>query len=440
LGILARALGLFILATWIGGATWFLVEQKAHGESLILPLVILGLGILTAAGLIGMTLQKVVPGWQRPSARAPAVVTVVLAAVSLAGIYLAVDTSVENQRPGGELTAALAPACRGEAVPGAAAVSTNGAANHLVVLDSSGDEVDWTGHPAIELRPPNLADAELVVCVEPEATRTQIQVCQYTNGPAITRYASSRKVEVRAASTGAVVMAFTATAEPRACRETESKDLTELIGTLDWQQVAARLWYLVAWGADPASVIGLWQPIVLNAGPLTEIGLIVENDGALPLSADVLLAYPGEDGQPSVASAEAEDMAPGELRIVSWSLADFDIESATAPRVNVGIVTASEGYLDRLATGRKLELLPPELPAQLDEGSIEIRVRNTTSVKMTGYITIGFVAGLQLLAIAEGQIDGIPAGATNSVRLPVTGDPTGANSSILQVDSAFETE
>ena len=440
MGCLAKAFGLLILAGWISGGTWFLGEQKAHGESLVIPLLVLGLGVLTAAGLVGMALERLVPAWRHRGARGPAAVTLLLAVVSMAGIYLAVDATVENRRPGNELTAALAPACRGQGVTGAGAISTDGSTNHLVVLDANGNEGDWTGHPAIELRPQSLADAELVVCVEPETTRTQLEVCEYTNGPPITRYAVSRNVDVNAASSGELVMAFVATAEPRACRQTESKELTELVGVLDWSVVEDRLWYLVAWGVDPATMVSVGRPIVLEVGPTPVVGLLVENLGRIPISAEVIVAYPGDEGTALTEAVDVEDLAAGEQRVVTWTLADLAPELSVATAAKVGVVTAGETDPKRLSLARQVVITPPALPLETATTVVEVGVRNTATVKLAARVTIGFVMGNQLVAVAEGAVGPLEAGGIASASLPLMGDESGADGVVVQVDEAYEAE
>jgi hypothetical protein len=442
MGCLARAFGLLILAGWIGGAGWFLVEQKAHGESLVLPLILLGLGILVAAGVVGMTLQRFVPGWSQRSARGPAIVTVALAVVAMAGIYVAVDTGVENRRPGRELTAALAPACRGVAVPAASAISTDGTPNHLVVLDAAGNEVDWTGHPATELRPPNLADAELVVCVEAEAQRTQIEVCTYTNGPPITRYAVSRDVEVHAARTGAAVMAFTETAQPRACRQTESKELTELVGMLDWAQVEKSLAYLVAWGVDPVTVLELGSPIVLTSPDtdgLTAIGLTVRNAGRAPLSFEIFITDAAKSGTGGE-TIDVADLAPGERRVVTATVPDLDATSSVAPAAKVGSIVTGDANPDALRLARAVSITPPKVPIEPGTLAVEAGIRNGSSARLDASVVLGFLRDGQLVGVAQGSVRGLTAGGSATATLDIAGSATEADEVLAQVDSAVAVE
>jgi hypothetical protein len=440
MGCLVRAFGLLILTGWIGFATWFLSEQKAHGEALLPALAILAPGVLIAAVLVGMALQRLVPGWRHGAGRGPAVASLVIAVVTLAGIYVAIDTTVPSRRPSRELTAALAPACRNQPVPGAGSISTDGTPNHLAVLAADGQEGVWTGHPSLDLRPPDLADAELVVCVEPREERTKLEVCQYTGGPPITRYATSRDVEVHAAATGKVVMAFTATAEPRRCRATESAELTELVGTLDWEQVASRLWYLVAWGADPATVIEVGRPVVLEAGLAATVGLVVENAGRRPLSAQVLLTYPGKDEGTLIETTDVGDLAPAERRVLTWRLADLDSGSATPVEARVGSVAAGEADPQRMGMARNLSISGPTLPVQPDVDTVEATIRNGSTAKLTGHVTVAFLAGGTLVAIAEGTIDAIAARASEPLALSLVGGADGATETFGQVDWAYEVE
>jgi hypothetical protein len=309
-----------------------------------------------------------------------------------------------------------------------------------VVLAADGQEGIWTGHPSLDLRPPDLADAELVVCVEPREERTQLEVCEYTGGPPITRYAVSRDVEVHAAATGKVVMAFTATAEPRRCQATESKELTELVGTLDWEQVASRLWYLVAWGADPATVIEVGRPVVLEAGLVARIGLVVENTGRLPLSAQVLLTYPGEDGGTLTETTDVGDLAPAERRLLTWGLADLDPVSAAPVEARVGPVGPGEANPQRLAMARSVSMTTPTLPVQPGVDTVDATIRNDSTAKLTSHVTVAFLAGGTLVAIAEGKIDAIAAGASVPLVLSLVGGAAGATDTFVQVDFAYEVE
>jgi hypothetical protein len=262
MGCLGKGLGLLLLAAWVIGGTYFLVEQKAHGEGLLLPVVILGWGLLVVAALVMLALDRVLPRRLRVKGPLGTVALLALGIGPTIVIFLLVDANVANRRPAVELTAVLAPTSAGTAVSGAGAMTTDGSApNRLVVLDPDGKEHAWTGHPRLELRPASLADAQLVVCVDNEAEETVLEVCHYSNGPDITRYAVSRRVRVVAAATGEVLFDETVTADPRACRQTEQKEVTRLAGDLGWDQVEAELLFLIGNGAAPSDVaeLTLWS-------------------------------------------------------------------------------------------------------------------------------------------------------------------------------------
>lgn len=163
------------------------------------------------------------------------------------------DSEPPEPTPDPSIAIALAAACSGDAVSGAAAINTSGTvANHLVLLNSDGtpsDEARWLPK---EWAPYSLSDAELVACWQTEESRAVVQVCPYT-GSDITRYSVSRGLAVFAAESGSTVAAFTITAQPRSCHQTENADLTEIEGSIDTDIVAAHLVTLVERGrfVDP---------------------------------------------------------------------------------------------------------------------------------------------------------------------------------------------
>ncbi len=236
MGCLAKGVGLVLVGVWTAIALTVVIESRAHGEPTLPGVLLLGSAALAVAVILVVTAIRVVPAWRGARGSGPPLIAIALAVVATAGIHLAVEQNVANQRPSPEITAGLGPSCRGLAVAGAASPS-NAGGNHLVVLALDGAEHDWTGNPPLAWRPSALADAELVVCIPEEESRRQIEVCDYTGGPDITRYAVSREVEVRDAATGRLITRFTASGEPRECRQTEDKDLTELVGSLGWDEI-----------------------------------------------------------------------------------------------------------------------------------------------------------------------------------------------------------
>lgn len=276
-----KVLGLLCLAGLIVLGVIWLAAQKEHGELLLLPLVLLGITILTVVSISVGIVKRIEAAWRsRPGQvgrrrtdesirrrnQLEGVATLAITAAAVAAIYGAVDLNVENRRPDPGLTAALSPACAGQPVPGAGSVSTGAAVdNHLVVLDTSGHEHSWTGYPPLEWRPPSLADTELVACISPQETRSFLQTCRYEGGMVITRYRVSRDVAVFEAATGKRVTSFSVSDDPRECGALELKKAErELEGNLTWAQVEARLSSFVDGAAAPAATPG---PVSMTPSP-----------------------------------------------------------------------------------------------------------------------------------------------------------------------------
>jgi hypothetical protein len=247
--LLKRLLALLIVAALAAVGAWQLVEAQAHGESLIFPLTLLALPLISLGWLVVRIGSVVIRGWKWGGAsRQKTVVGLLTVVLAGAALVVAVQATVPSQRPSAQLTAALASACRGGAVAGAGALDTSGShMNHLVVLDADGNEQAWTGYPPIAWRPLSLSDTELVACISDE-TRTEIQVCDYVNGPDIHRYRVTRTVRIVEAATGRTVVEFTVSDEPRSCHATEQQDVTELSGELTWEMVAEHCAALVETG------------------------------------------------------------------------------------------------------------------------------------------------------------------------------------------------
>jgi hypothetical protein len=434
MGCLGKAVGLLILTIWTSYGASFLVEQKAHGESLLPPMVILGLAVLLIAALLVLAVGRFVPAWRRGETRGQALTSLLLAGIAMVAIYVAVDVNVANRRPGRELTAALAPACAGSPVAGAGSIVANGTANHLVVLDAAGHEHDWTGYPAIVLRPPSLSDAELVICIA-EEKRATVEVCEYTNGPDITRYAVSRKVGVHEAATGRLVLLFTATAEPRRCQATESKELTELVGSLDWAQVDKRLAYLVAHGVDAASRIALSRAMILEPGESMAIGLVVSSTAAESLTVHLVVSYPAGRGGLGTEDATVTGLEPGERRVALAWPTDLAFESSVGVDAAVVEVEAGDSQDERRATARQLLVTAPDLPLLAGRPAVGIANRSATNVYAS--VTVGFLRDGVLVAVGQADATSLAAGGTASLPLDVVGDPTGATETITQVDVAY---
>ena len=237
MGCLGAGVVVSIILAMAGFGYTELVATKEHGDSPLFPVLLLVIPLLVAGAIVAKIVSRVLLRG-RATSGAEALTTIAVAAILGATLLVQVDANVVIRRPNAALTAALAPACARQAVPGAAAVSTSG--NHLVVLDVTGKEHGWTGFPPLTWRPPDLGDAELVACVGPE-TPAVLQVCPYSNGPSITRYEAKRAVTVVEAASGKIVATFTVTEEPRSCGATEKKDVTELRATVGWPNVEQHL-------------------------------------------------------------------------------------------------------------------------------------------------------------------------------------------------------
>lgn len=254
LGIAFGALVLFVM---VGLGIELLREAIAQGESVIPAMLILGVAALAIGLAIAWVLRLLVKPLQR-HAGVTGLLGLAIAAVLGVGVY-ALNIDVPLQRPDAAVTAAVAPACAGQAVAAAGGVTTGAVRlNHIVVLDSSGAEFGWTGKPSVEWRPSSLDDAELVACVQPADSTAVVEVCTY-NGPSTTRYSASRDVRVVAPQTGAVLASFSIFNEPNSCPTVKSQDLPEIKAAIDWWEVEDHLASLVKTGAfvdpDPVGVV-----------------------------------------------------------------------------------------------------------------------------------------------------------------------------------------
>lgn len=242
------ALGALILLGATGAGIEFLRESLAQGDSIIPALLILAIPVLVAGIVVAWVLRRLV----RPLQRHPGITGLIALAVSAAvggGVY-AVNTDVPVQRPDAAVTAAVAPACAGQAVAAAGGIVTDRSRlNHVVVLDTNGVEFAWTGKPSVEWRPPTVDDVELVACVQAEETLSQIEVCAYKGGPSTTRYSATREIRVMAARSGAQVARFSITDEPGNCPFVKSSDEPEMKGSVDWPVVRDHLDSIVTQGA-----------------------------------------------------------------------------------------------------------------------------------------------------------------------------------------------
>jgi hypothetical protein len=238
--ILAALFGILVLLGLTILGIGELVAAQAHGEWPGFALILLAIPLAIVARIPIAIGEHTIRGWQYGGGRgqkwAVGLLVWIVAAGGAVGIA---QLTVPSQRPDAQLVAAVRPACAGQAIAGAGALDRSGArVNHLIVLDTDGNEHPWTGYPPMAWRPPDLADTELVACISADEIKTEIQVCQYVNGPPIHRYRISRQVRLVEAATGRVIHQATVSDDPRACGHTESRDLTELSGDVTWDDVA----------------------------------------------------------------------------------------------------------------------------------------------------------------------------------------------------------
>lgn len=253
------AFGALVLLGLTGAGIGLLRESIAQGDSLIPAALLLFVPVLLAGAVVAGGLQWLIGPLKRHNT-VTRLIALVISGVLAVGIY-SQNSNVPLQRPDAAVTAAVAPACAGQAVAAAGRVTSGSAAlNHIVVLDATGAEFAWTGKPSVGWRPPTVEEVELVACVQPEDTVVAIEVCRY-NGPSTTRYSATRKIRVVAARTGVELASFSITDEPGTCPFVKSDDLKEMKASIDWWEVEDHLKSLVTTGAftdpDPDT---MWPP------------------------------------------------------------------------------------------------------------------------------------------------------------------------------------
>jgi hypothetical protein len=261
--VLGFALGALLLLGLTAAGIGSLQNAVAQGDSLIPAFLMLFVPLLVAGWIVAAVLQAAIA----PLKRHRNVAGVIGLAVSVglgAGIY-AMNSDIPLQRPDAAVTAAVSPACAGQAVIAAHQVLTGShVLNHIVVLDDTGAEFPWTGKPAVDWRPPNVADVELVACVEPQDHLAVVEVCEY-NGPSTTRYSARREIRVMAPRTGAELARFSIIHQPESCPPVKSSDMPEIKASVEWRDVEEHLDSLVHTGAftDPDPIEGpskTWGP------------------------------------------------------------------------------------------------------------------------------------------------------------------------------------
>jgi hypothetical protein len=132
----------------------------------------------------------------------------------LSGIAAWQGMIIENRR---DIYARLAPACRGDRVPGAAPYTKEDRVHPLVFLDRDGNEHELSDRLPPEWRPPFTSYTQLAACTSAE-TDVLIQTCGYENGGKARRYVKEAVVRIVAAATGELVETIVVRgSEPRQC-------------------------------------------------------------------------------------------------------------------------------------------------------------------------------------------------------------------------------
>ena len=268
----SRLLGALVLLVGLGGCTLIGLDQMIN-EQRAGGLPISGLLLLTVplliVGWIAVRIGRLVIGrWRHDyldeTRRERLMAGLGVAALSGGLLFGGITVLVPSSHPDAALVAALKPACGGSAVNGAGIAQPGASINHLVLLATDGSEHRWTGFAPIEWKPASLADTELVACVSADEIRTQIETCQYINGPAITRYSAARHVVLVEPGTGRTIASYDMTDTPRECRSTEERSVVELTGSVPWETVRAGL----------ATHVGCCEPAPTapTAGPSREPG------------------------------------------------------------------------------------------------------------------------------------------------------------------------
>lgn len=245
-----RTLGCGVLAILAvvglgAGGVFVLRDAVAHGDSLLMAFIVLAIPLLVVGGLLVAGVARIVPALKRHQS-VQTVVAIGVAALLGVGVY-GLNSGIPTQRPDPSLVRAVAGACIDQPVAGAGLVHTDGSEpNHLVVLDGSGAEIDWTGQPPLAWRPPTVADVELVACID-EETHPLDEVCRYEGGKTATLYDGIRRVRVVAAQSAQELARFVLTSSD-GCDYVLVGDSKEIKSSVAWSEVAARLSSLVQTG------------------------------------------------------------------------------------------------------------------------------------------------------------------------------------------------
>jgi hypothetical protein len=133
-------------------------------------------------------------------------------------------------RPSRAVLQALTGVCRGQGVPAAAEYTPGPGVHTIVLLDASGEPMDWTGALPRSWRPESIQATQLVLCVGAERKEV-IQTCQYRGGPDLDRNQYVRDVVLYQARTGVPIRkSIVSGKSPRSCQEYEIVKMTTLTG------------------------------------------------------------------------------------------------------------------------------------------------------------------------------------------------------------------
>lgn len=258
--ILVVVLYLLTLVVLFGA---FLIDQvifrvarliSPETASSLSPVVVGLVSLAVVGGLLALLVPRLRRSrWPRLSTGL-AVVSAGIMVVTSASSFPYVSGTIVSDEVTAAAIAVARPACRGVAVQGAGSLITGTATvNHLVVLDMEGNDHEWTGSPPSTWSPSSLGDLEVMVCVDREETSVVAQVCNYSGGPDITRHTAQRHVRIVVPATGQTLANLTVSDKARACDQTERQDLTDLYGSVSWEQVRTQV---VSWLRDNGAATG----------------------------------------------------------------------------------------------------------------------------------------------------------------------------------------
>ena len=120
------------------------------------------------------------------------------------------------------------PACRGQAVGGAAQYPGGGEPHRIVIIDLESHSAPYFPYLPAEWQSEAVADAQLVGCMTID--RSTVGTCQYVGKGGVERRQYSLSIELRAAATGERVGATDLSAYPPPCPNTIGSNVFSLGG------------------------------------------------------------------------------------------------------------------------------------------------------------------------------------------------------------------